>query len=58
MGTCKCGENHQGHLCVLRSKGMDKEVEHLTDKPTMVCFSCGSEANDAANVCEPMPLNG
>jgi hypothetical protein len=54
--ACQCGEKHQGHLCILKSKGMTLDVAHLTDHPTVVCFSCGSEANSAENVCEPMPL--
>lgn len=54
---CQCGENHQGHLCVLTSKGLTDEVKCLTDKPTVVCFTCGREANCADNVCAPMPLD-
>lgn len=54
--TCSCGEKHQGHLCVLKSKGMTKEVEHLTDKATVACFICGVEANAEDNVCSPEPL--
>lgn len=56
MAPCECGETHQGHICVLKSKGLMKEVAHLTDQPTVVCFSCGTEANAAENVCEPMPM--
>jgi len=51
-----CGAKHQGHLCILASKGLTHEVECLTDKPTVVCFNCGREANAAENVCNPMPL--
>ena len=54
--TCSCGEKHQGHICVLKSKGLSRDVEHLTNQPTVVCFSCGVEANSDENVCEPMPL--
>ena len=54
--NCKCREKHEGHLCVLISKNMTEAVECLTDKPTVVCFSCGREANSADNVCMPMPL--
>ncbi|BDV41975.1 hypothetical protein GURASL_08980 [Geotalea uraniireducens] len=54
--TCRCGATHQGHICILRSKGLTEEVAHLTDKPTVVCFLCGVEANAPENVCEPMPL--
>jgi hypothetical protein len=55
---CSCGEKHQGHLCVLKSKGMTELVQHLTENPTVACFICGSEANTAENVCEPVPLEG
>jgi len=53
---CTCCEKHEGHLCVLRSRGLTEEIASLTDKPTVVCFTCGSEANCADNVCNPMPL--
>ena len=53
---CGCGEKHQGHLCVLKGKGLDDEVMHITSRPTVVCFTCGGEANEADNVCVPMPL--
>ncbi len=54
--SCLCGEKHQGHLCVLRSKGMTKEIEHITNNPTVACFTCGAEANSEENVCLPIPL--
>lgn len=54
--SCSCGEKHQGHLCVLRSKGMMKEIQHLTDNPSIACFTCGAEANSEENVCSPVPL--
>ncbi|OPZ86655.1 MAG: hypothetical protein BWY76_00846 [bacterium ADurb.Bin429] len=54
--TCKCDGKHQGHLCVLHSKGLAEEIACVTDKPTVVCFNCGREANSADNVCVPMPL--
>ena len=53
---CCGGAKHQGHLCVLHSKGLSAEIAEITDAPTVVCFNCGREANDAANVCNPMPL--
>ncbi|ANA40223.1 hypothetical protein [Geobacter anodireducens] len=55
--TCSCGEKHQGHLCVLKSKGLMDEVKHLTSSPTVSCFMCGAEANSADNVCEPVQLD-
>ncbi|MEI7834236.1 MAG: hypothetical protein WCJ56_13690 [bacterium] len=53
-GKCKCQEKHEGHMCVLKSKGVD--ISALTDNPTVVCFTCGAEANSADNVCVPMPI--
>lgn len=57
QAICGCGEKHQGHLCVLKSKGLMEEVRHLTSSPTVSCFMCGAEANSAENVCEPVPLD-
>ena len=54
--SCSCGEKHQGHLCMLRSKGMTEEIEHLTRNPTVACFTCGAEADSEDNVCTPVPL--
>lgn len=54
---CTCGRDHQGHLCVLHSKGLHAEIAHITDKPTVVCFNCGRKANRETNVCNPMPLD-
>ncbi|MHB9026365.1 MAG: hypothetical protein ACYC7E_19675 [Armatimonadota bacterium] len=55
--NCACCEKHQGHLCVLRSKGLTDVIACVTDQPTVVCFNCGAEANSADNVCVPMPLD-
>ncbi|MHB9131837.1 MAG: hypothetical protein ACYDBB_12225 [Armatimonadota bacterium] len=54
--TCKCGEKHQGHLCILHSRGLTQDIKCLTDKPTVACFNCGREANCAENVCIPIPI--
>jgi hypothetical protein len=54
--ACSCGEKHQGHICVLRGKGMTREIEHLTNAPTVACFTCGVEANAEENVCAPVRL--
>jgi hypothetical protein len=53
---CCTGEKHQGHLCVLHSKGLTDDIACVTSAPTVVCFTCGREANTADNVCSPMPL--
>lgn len=54
--TCTCGATHTGHICMLKSQGLSLEISHLTDKPTVVCFTCGAEANSADNVCVPVPI--
>lgn len=54
--TCTCGKKHTGHICMLKSQGLTQEITHITDKPTVVCFTCGAEANSADNVCAPMPI--
>lgn len=41
---------------MLKSAGRLDEVAHITSQPTVVCFTCGAEANAADNVCSPMPL--
>lgn len=55
--TCSCGAKHTGHICLLKSQGKTEEIAHITDKPTVVCFTCGVEANSSENVCSPMPLD-
>lgn len=54
--TCRCGAKHTGHICMLKSRGLNTEIAHVTDQPTVVCFTCGAEANSAENVCAPMPI--
>ena len=51
--TCRCGA---GHICMLKSAGRLDEIAHITDNPTVTCFTCGAEANSADNVCSPMPI--
>ena len=51
-----CGAKHQGHLCIMSSKGMTDEIACMVDNPRVICFNCGREANDAAFVCVPMAL--
>lgn len=54
--TCQCGAKHTGHICMLKSTGRLEEIAHITSHPTVVCFTCGAEANAADSVCNPMPL--
>nr|WP_136513292.1 hypothetical protein [Geomonas edaphica] len=53
---CQCGAEHKGHICMLKSMGRFEEIDHITTSPTVVCFTCGVEANSPENVCNPMPL--
>jgi hypothetical protein len=41
---------------MLKSKGLLREVDHLTSNPAFACFTCGVEANSEENVCSPIPL--
>lgn len=54
--VCRCGKTHTGHICMLKSKGLTEEIAHITDHPTVACFTCGAEANVADNVCAPVPI--
>ncbi len=55
--ACKSKHNHAGHLCVLFGEGKMDEVKALVTNPQFICFNCGRVANDAQNLCNPMPLN-
>jgi len=55
--TCQCGATHTGHICMLKSAGLTEEIAHITDNPTVTCFTCGAEANSAEHVCSPMPID-
>ena len=55
-GKCHCGAKHSGHICMLKSRGLTEDIAHVTDKPEVVCFTCGAEANSAEYVCVPMPI--
>ncbi len=56
QGSCK-GE-HEGHLCVLASKGLFREIQQLARTPRFICFNCGRVADCDANLCNPMPIEG
>ena len=55
---CNTHEDHVGHLCVLVSKGRMDEVKTLVANPKFMCFNCGRVADEAQNLCNPMPLEG
>ena len=56
--SCSCGDQHHGHMCMLKSNGKTEEIERITTEPKFYCFTCGSEANCAENLCEPAPIQG
>jgi hypothetical protein len=58
MSAKKCGrtEHHPGHLCVLVSEERFAEIKTLIKNPKYLCFNCGRAADDAKNLCNPMPL--
>ena len=53
---CNCGETHKGHICWLSQMGLLREMQHLTDTPTVKCAKCGAKANLPHNVCFPGTL--
>lgn len=55
---CVCAGEHENHICYLHSKGLIKEVEKLTDSPTVTCSICLVNANSPDNVCSPTTLGG
>ena len=57
MAEAKCSGDHQGHLCVLVSKGLLDKVKTLTRNPKYICFNCGRVADSNKNLCNPMPLD-
>ncbi len=56
MGKTECKGDHQGHICVLASKGLFDQIKDITKNPKHICFNCGRVADCAENLCNPMPL--
>lgn len=56
MQTQKCKGNHEGHICVMASKGLFEDIKKITKSPEFICFNCGRTANSEENLCNPMPL--
>lgn len=54
---CRCGADHHGHLCILRSKGLKEEITKITTNPQFYCFTCGGEADCSENLCEPTRIS-
>jgi hypothetical protein len=56
MAKPVCKGEHEGHLCVLASRGRFQEIKDLARSPAFICFNCGRVAECDANLCNPMPL--
>ena len=52
-----CKGEHEGHLCVLASKGQFKEIKDMARAPRVICFNCGRVAECDVNLCNPMSLD-
>ena len=52
-----CVGDHDGHICVLASKDMLDVIAQITRAPEYLCFNCGRVADQAKNLCNPMPLS-
>jgi len=52
----ECVGDHDGHICVLASKDMFHVIKKITRAPKHICFNCGRVADQAKNLCNPMPL--
>lgn len=55
--NCAKSTEHEGHLCVLASEEKFDEIRTLVTKPQYICFNCGRVADDAVNLCNPMPMD-
>lgn len=54
---CNCEGEHHGHLCMLRSNGLQEEINKVTSNPKFYCFTCGGEANCSENLCDPAKID-
>jgi hypothetical protein len=55
--SCKKPEHHgELHLCALRKKALNQDIEKLASDPRFVCAICGLRVNKAENVCNPKPF--
>lgn len=57
MSEKTCSGDHKGHICLLASAARFEEIKTLTKEPQFICFNCGRVADNAENLCNPMPLN-
>jgi len=54
---CTNPEEHcELHMCQLKYKAMNEEIEKLYQNPKFVCANCGARVNNEANLCNPKPI--
>lgn len=54
---CVNPEEHcQLHMCQLKAKEMNPEIEELYKNPKFACTNCGVKVNDERYLCRPKPL--
>jgi len=57
MAESECKGEHQGHICVLASKGLFDQIKEITKDPQYICFNCGRVAESDKNLCNPMSID-
>ncbi len=54
MADNTCKGDHEGHSCVLSSKGLFDTIKEITRNPQYICFNYGRVADSEVNLCNPM----
>jgi hydrogenase maturation factor HypF (carbamoyltransferase family) len=49
-------EHYELHVCQLKCKEMNRELEKLYENPTHACTNCGARVNNPKNLCNPKEL--
>ena len=57
MGSHKCRENHEKHICQIKDIKEDLDmVKDLVRDPLFICKRCGRAAKSEDNLCKPSKL--
>ncbi len=54
--SCDKPVEHHLHLCELKAKPHNPEIDKIFENPTHVCANCGGKVNSAKNICRPKSL--